>query len=49
MDDVLLDIVDEAAGLVMLLQARRGAGPAGPAPPQRLLIYSWVVTALTSV
>ena len=32
MDGVLLDIVDEAAGLVTVLQAHRGAGPAGPAP-----------------
>jgi hypothetical protein len=30
-------------------QVAPGPGLAGPAPELRLLVYSWVVTALTSV
>jgi hypothetical protein len=40
MDDVLLDIAGQAAGLVDAPAGTQGAGPGRPGPPQRLLIYS---------
>jgi hypothetical protein len=42
--------IDAPTGKIDILVCRSpGAGLAGPAPGLRLLIYSWVVTALTSV